>query len=1167
MTGHPPEISVKTQDQTTSVSNRNDGPLAEPDFFSRTAKGDVEEQDDMLPPTEYQIRLYQYLNAPSQPGDEDAILTFDSTLSSDVAYEDQVYEDDAPEENRRKIKLSIPQPKTTGRLKKAMKNFFSKTKPRDKELGIKIKDSNLVETEPSEATREMLASTPQERQETFGDDGDPLDTDLVPVIIRLVQELTKLKAVPFTKLAYRYGAGIPNFNWKTLWQYRSIQARATVEWIQGALILQDEFKELAIPEVRLSEKQKKVILQAWIIAQAPLAIQFAICHIRDEARDAGKNPQEIKLTSAAYYAARGYLGKTRADIWTGISVDHAAGDAFRFSNGIGEFANSARTGRVFSRTEPLQYPDLIPPGEKTHCHGRYVLHFGQTKPVWIEYQDVSNEVMFDLPPNVSKNPKHWIGKTLPGGNKIPNFVALVMYITNWRKEKYERLNAGDPMGPLPYQPPLREPDGSIPQQVPQEPSFQDVPEEDRTPVRYANIHYRPASQQEIAAAEQDSDGSALTESPEGDAQGSHDASLRLPPVINKTTGSSIDNLVVTPTDPRFTPDSRFGPTPQTTAPASTSAALNVPKTPSSFIDTSKVPMSEMVPSKLQEALINLSGIPVNSSLGASATPAPAPSGPIPPNPFGGGGIGRPYNPIPFGGGGHGNSGHGGGGHGGGGHGGGGPGGSHNHNPFGGGNPGGGGGGGPGGIPPGTPGHGHNPSAKVFSMKPEIKYFPTLTDIRNFPSWWDQFCTVANGTGLSKQIDFSYRVPNDEMMDFTARNKWLFVILDVRVKTMEGRVILRRHRNRHDGRAALSEIYASGRASATADIQSQERLARLTTTRLDTTWTKPYSDYINEFMTEAEIYNENQTNPAALLTSDMVMMMLQRAVQGINSLAQVKARERHAIAEGRPAYNLQTYTSLLKDEAERIDEVRIAMRNRRRQANVTEIQNADEADLEDVSGDHGTELQVNRTAIANPASRLDDKTWDVLSPDAKKAWIQFPEKDREMIVGKMKGVRRVNFHETIPQDDTPTDDPDAAVTDDANGEIELEVNETKTSLSKDRKVDSKSGTHPANLSRMLSSGSKGPNNKAASTAKRSINTVEWRSAATEWKEALSQEMEDANRNGHLVEPIDDQGLYATNRHDELDSDDEDNPILASWPAFERAIEECWEGSSDEDDPYF
>ena len=75
------------------------------------------------------------------------------------------------------------------------------------------------------------------------------------------------------------------------------------------------------------------------------------------------------------------------------------------------------------------------------------------------------------------------------------------------------------------------------------------------------------------------------------------------------------------------------------------------------------------------------------------------------------------------------------------------------------------------------------------MKPEIKYFPTLTDIRNFPSWWDQFCTVANGTGLSKQIDFSYRVPDDEMMDFIARNKWLFVILDVRVKTMEGRVIV------------------------------------------------------------------------------------------------------------------------------------------------------------------------------------------------------------------------------------------------------------------------------------------------------------------------------------------------------------------------------------------
>ena len=126
------------------------------------------------------------------------------------------------------------------------------------------------------------------------------------------------------------------------------------------------------------------------------------------------------------------------------------------------------------------------------------------------------------------------------------------------------------------------------------------------------------------------------------------------------------------------------------------------------------------------------------------------------------------------------------------------------------------------------------------------------------------------------------------------------------------------------------------------------------------------------MTEAEIYNENQTNPAALLTSDMVMMMLQRAVQGINSLAQVKARERHAIAEGRPAYNLQTYTSLLKDEAERIDEVRIAMRNQRRQANVTEIQNVDEAKREDAA----RALRRVRISANSPAADRADRSRDV-----------------------------------------------------------------------------------------------------------------------------------------------------------------------------------------------
>ena len=144
--------------------------------------------------------------------------------------------------------------------------------------------------------------------------------------------------------------------------------------------------------------------------------------------------------------------------------------------------------------------------------------------------------------------------------------------------------------------------------------------------------------------------------------------------------------------------------------------------------------------------------------------------------------------------------------------------------------------------------------------------------------------------MENQIDFTKQVPAWELAEFTARNQWMYVILSHRIKTSEGRVILRRHRGDQDGRAVLYDLYTHYKESGATDLSAQELLADITTTVLDPSSSKSYLEFINNYVTSAEIYNEMQVDDGARLTQQMLMTFLQRAVAGVRTLNEVKARE-------------------------------------------------------------------------------------------------------------------------------------------------------------------------------------------------------------------------------------------------------------------------------------
>ena len=129
----------------------------------------------------------------------------------------------------------------------------------------------------------------------------------------------------------------------------------------------------------------------------------------------------------------------------------------------------------------------------------------------------------------------------------------------------------------------------------------------------------------------------------------------------------------------------------------------------------------------------------------------------------------------------------------------------------GGDGGGGGGDGGGGRGPSGDPRSSNPYHKPFTMKPDLNYFPKLTDEAQVASWHFKFKAAAYGTNLGDVLDSTYVVPPEEVVSYSNKCRWLYHILLNTVLTTEGRNILYRHRETKDGRQVLHDllVHASG----------------------------------------------------------------------------------------------------------------------------------------------------------------------------------------------------------------------------------------------------------------------------------------------------------------------------------------------------------------------
>ena len=138
-----------------------------------------------------------------------------------------------------------------------------------------------------------------------------------------------------------------------------------------------------------------------------------------------------------------------------------------------------RWERELLRTDPLEFPNMAPPGKLSHFHGRWRTTNVSGQARWVSYPPATFYEMFDLPPNLPQDDLHWYGRRLPGTEvefaDASDASALIAAVQTQRGMSYDPDN---PMGP-----PLRQ----MPN-VPEPPFSHIPPDSKRSPMRFIEAY-------------------------------------------------------------------------------------------------------------------------------------------------------------------------------------------------------------------------------------------------------------------------------------------------------------------------------------------------------------------------------------------------------------------------------------------------------------------------------------------------------------------------------------------------------------------------------------------------------------------------------------------------------------------------------------------------------
>ena len=366
----------------------------------------------------------------------------------------------------------------------------------------------------------------------------------------------------------------------------------------------------------------------------------------------------------------------------------------------------------------------------------------------------------------------------------------------------------------------------------------------------------------------------------------------------------------------------------------------------------------------------------------------------------------------------------------------------------------------------------DPGILTVKFKPDRKDYPILKTDDGYLQWKEDFRITLHGHGLQVVLNLSFWPTTPAEADAIKRIRyWVYNILNSNVLTYHGKAIVRQYRDKMDATSTLYSLDLHYMSSTAGRITAARLLAYLTNHELDSSWTKPYAQFITDWMLKAEQCNDMCDGPAQLHETHL-MSMLQRAVHSVPALRQVANQEDLSLAKGDTPLTFGNYYTLLMSAA--ITQDTASGRRRAHVAQLTDNATEDE--------DAVVSRLINNVETR---PRLPDEIFAAFTAEDRKQWIGLSKEAKQRIVNLFTGkpARRVNNVVTEPDHDADVL-PDAhSPDDDASTETTVVVaNQAQSQGS----TPASAGAHPGDVRRVLAQQSKPT--KGTKPGKRTVSSA-------------------------------------------------------------------------------
>ena len=355
---------------------------------------------------------------------------------------------------------------------------------------------------------------------------------------------------------------------------------------------------------------------------------------------------------------------------------------------------------------------------------------------------------------------------------------------------------------------------------------------------------------------------------------------------------------------------------------------------------------------------------------------------------------------------------------------------------------------------------------MVKFKPDKKDYPPLKTDDQYPRWRETLGIVLHSHGLQLVLDATYTPLPGDTQSYHWTQRWVYAVLYDKVQTYHGRAIVRRVRDRLNATEVIMDLDHHYNDSTAGRITAGRLLAYLTSADLDSSWNKPYSQFLTEWLSKAEQYND-MCDLDARLHETALMHMLQRAVYPVPFLRQLTNQEHLSLTKGEAPLNFESYYRLALSTA--ITHDAEGSRGRRR-AFVAQLEDdthtdtggASVPDTPDIHDETDTIARIVNNATTRP--RLPDEVFSSFTAEDRKQWIGLSREGKQQIVKMLKGSnsRTVNNVAITDADTDDSDDHSQVPDEDDNADTTvITANQAQSNAS-----SPSSDAHPADLRRVL-----------------------------------------------------------------------------------------------------